>query len=284
LSLAVGATLVAVMLGLGLGVALRDVAGVWRHPGRLARVLFGVIVLMPLATIAVIHAFGLPRETAVGFFLMAVAPGAPLSLKRSLSAGGDRAFAPALQISAVTVAVVSLPLWVTLLDRLYSTAADVEALEVVRQVLVAQLVPLGIGIAMRRARPDLADRIRRPVERIGTVLLVATVALILVDAWDVAIDVGVRGVAAITTLTVAGLGIGHLLGGPEPSARTAAAMTTAARNPGLALLVATLNDAAPGVGKAIMAYLLVSIVVLMPYTRWRRRPAPGAPSLASTAE
>lgn len=68
--------------------------------------------------------------------------------------------------------------------------------------------------------------------------------------------------------------VGHLLGGPDPATRTAVAISSAARNPGLALLVATLNAAPPEVTATILAYLIVSALTLIPYVAWRRRGAP----------
>jgi BASS family bile acid:Na+ symporter len=78
-------------------------------------------------------------------------------------------------------------------------------------------------------------------------------------------------VAAIALTTGAALAAGHLLGGPEPATRTAVAITSAARNPGLALLVATLNAAAPAIQATILAYLVVSVFAIVPYVVWRRR-------------
>jgi len=43
------------------------------------------------------------------------------------------------------------------------------------------------------------------------------------------------------------------------------------RNPGLALLLASANDAAPGVIAMIIAYLLASAVVVMGYIAMQRR-------------
>jgi hypothetical protein len=49
------------------------------------------------------------------------------------------------------------------------------------------------------------------------------------------------------------------------------AITSAARNPGLALLVATVNAALPTVNAAILAYLVVSVLAIVPYVAWRSR-------------
>ena len=45
----------------------------------------------------------------------------------------------------------------------------------------------------------------------------------------------------------------------------------AARNPGLAMVVATVNHAAPLVIAAILAYLLIAALTMLPYILWRRR-------------
>jgi hypothetical protein len=63
-------------------------------------------------------------------------------------------------------------------------------------------------------------------------------------------------VAAATT--------GHALGGPDPGTRTAVAVCAAARNPGLALLVALLNAAPTGVVATVFAYLVISALTLIP--------------------
>jgi BASS family bile acid:Na+ symporter len=67
------------------------------------------------------------------------------------------------------------------------------------------------------------------------------------------------------------LGVGHLLGTPEPSTRPAMAFCCAMRNPGLALIVATANGAGPGVTAMIFAYLVGSALVVLAYFAWYRR-------------
>jgi len=89
--------------------------------------------------------------------------------------------------------------------------------------------------------------------------------------WQVTMDAGVRVWPAIVLMTVAALAIGHLLGGPDPATRTAVAISSALRNPGLALLVATLNAAPPTITGVVLAYVLVSALLIVPYIAWRRR-------------
>ena len=92
---------------------------------------------------------------------------------------------------------------------------------------------------------------------------------VTVDPLHLVIGVGF-GCAGIMTLTLLALDLGHSLGGPAAATRTLLASVSAGRNPGLALLVAVFNGAAPGVIATILAYLFVSALTAIPYLIWRR--------------
>jgi BASS family bile acid:Na+ symporter len=237
----------------------------------MVRGLFSVLIAVPALALAVTRLLELPRLAAIGVVLMSIAPGAPVALRRSLGAGGHRAFAPSLQISVALLAVVSMPLSIAALNHVYAGQASVAPWDVARQVFVAQLLPLGLGMALRQVAAALAARLEPRLARIGNALLVATVVLVLINGWEGTITAGFRVMAAVALITGAALAVGHLLGGPEPATRTAVAITSAARNPGLALLVAAVNAAPPGVNAAILAYLVVSVLVVVPYVAWCRR-------------
>jgi hypothetical protein len=58
------------------------------------------------------------------------------------------------------------------------------------------------------------------------------------------------------------------------------AISSAARNPGLALLVATLNAAPNEITATVLAYLVVSVFTIVPYVVWRRRADHRTPNVA----
>ena len=84
---------------------------------------------------------------------------------------------------------------------------------------------------------------------------------------------GFRLVAAVAAVTALALAAGHAMGGPETGTRTAVAICSAARNPGLALVVATRNSLPPAVVATVLAYLVISALVVLGYVLWRRRSA-----------
>jgi len=272
------ATLFVIMFDLGLAIVPGEFRWVFERPGLLSRALFSVLVAMPAIAWLVARLLDLPRAAEVGIMLMAVAPGAPVALRRSLAAGGHRSFAPALQIAVAALAVASMPLWIAAFNEYYGGSATSDPWQLARQVFIAQLLPLSLGMAMRRVAAARAAWLEPRLRRAGGVLLVILLVLALVNMWHVVVSAGLRVSLAIVLATALALLVGHLLGGPDPATRTATAISTAARNPGLALLVATLNAASPAIIAAILAYFVIAALTLSPYLAWRRRAVAPAPS------
>ena len=71
-------------------------------------------------------------------------------------------------------------------------------------------------------------------------------------------------------LVAMALAIGHALGGPAPDDRTALAMACASRHLGIAVLVAA-SLPGPRTTVVIVAYVLASAAVTLPYLKWRRK-------------
>lgn len=69
---------------------------------------------------------------------------------------------------------------------------------------------------------------------------------------------------------VIALAIGHGVGGPDPDDRTALAVACATRHLGIAVLVAT-SFPGPRVVVLISAYIVISVLVSVPYLAWRKR-------------
>jgi BASS family bile acid:Na+ symporter len=270
LSIVAVATLFTIMFDLGLSIVPMEFRWVVQRPGQIARALFAVIVAVPAIAWIVARAVDLPRAAEIGILLMAIAPGAPVALRRSLGAGGHRSFAPALQIAVAILAIASMPVSIAALSEYYAGDATIDPRHLARQVLVAQLLPLGLGMLAMRLLPAVA-RIEPWLRKAGTLLLVLLAVLALATVWETVIGAGWRVAVTIALITALAIAVGHALGGPEPETRTATAISSAARNTGLALLVASLNNASPAIIATVLAYFVISALTLVPYVYWRRR-------------
>jgi len=78
---------------------------------------------------------------------------------------------------------------------------------------------------------------------------------------------------AIVVIVGFGMLVGHLLGGPDPGNRGALATATASRHPGIALLLAVgvFPENEQAILGTVLLYLLVNIVLTVPYQRWRKK-------------
>jgi BASS family bile acid:Na+ symporter len=83
--------------------------------------------------------------------------------------------------------------------------------------------------------------------------------------------IGDGTVLALTIFTLAGLAIGHILGGPETPHSVVVALSTACRHPAIALTVAASNFPEYQFGPIILLYLIVNALAAIPYLKWQQQ-------------
>ena len=269
----IAAAIFTVMLSLGLMVGREQVAAVRERPLALAAALFAVLVPVPAAAVLLVKLAGLKGVAAAGILLMAISPGAPIALRRAIEAGGSRAFAPALHVVVVALAIVSVPASVAILDAIYQKNFAVSPVDVGRQVFFAQLLPLAIGAAIRAWRPALAVRLEPRLARLSGALLLALAVALLIVLWPLMAQVGWAPFMAGIGLTVCALAVGAAVVVRDVQARPAVAVATAMRNPGLALLIAAVNKMPAGVVAAVFGYALGLALVVALFVVWQGRRA-----------
>lgn len=260
-----------VMFTLGLMLGREQFAAALQRRVVLAAVVFAVIVPVPALAVLVLKLFGLTGPVAVGIVLMAISPGAPVALRRALDAGGDRAFAPALHLAIVMLAVVTVPVTVAILDWIFAASFTVTPWHIGRQVFFAQLLPMALGAGLRAVRPGLAARVEAPLARVGNLLLVLLGVMVLVDLPPIVRAVGWTPMVAGVGITVCALALGAAFAWRDVAVRPAAAIAAAMRNPGLALVIATVNRAPPDVTAAVIGYAVGLGITIVAYLQWRKR-------------
>jgi BASS family bile acid:Na+ symporter len=228
-------------------------------------------VPVPALSVLAVKVFGIKGAVAAGIVLMAVSPGAPVALRRALDAGGDRGFAPALHLAVVALAVVTVPLSVAFLDWIFAKDFVVTPLHIAKQVFLAQLLPMAIGASLRALMPALAVRIEQRLVRIGNVLLAVLGLMVLVDLPAILAAVGYVPIVAGIGMTLCALATGAAFAWRDPAVRPAAAIAAAMRNPGLALVIATVNRTPPDVTAAVIGYAIGLGLTVVAFLQWRKR-------------
>jgi BASS family bile acid:Na+ symporter len=134
--------------------------------------------------------------------------------------------------------------------------------KIVITLLLTQLLPLGVGLALRHARPELAESLEKPAKRLSTFLNLAVFSVILVVQFHLLESIKAFGYAAMLALVIATFAIGWLLGGPRSEERAAMGFSTAVRNVGVSLVIATASFPGTPAVTAALAYALFQTIVL----------------------
>jgi len=275
--LALKVSIFSIVFGFGLKATLDDLSYVVRRPGLLLRSLLAVFVIMPVVAVMLAQLFNFAQTIRVVLVALAVSPLPPILPKKESKAGGYTPFGLGLMAVFALLAIVAVPASVELLGLFLGRQLEPAWPTIARAVLMSTLLPLAAGMIVRAALPTFADRLEKVATLLGKVLLplgaLALVAGALPEMWAL---IGNGNVLAIVIFTVAGLVIGHVLGGPNPDHSVVLALSTACRHPAIALSLAAANFPDQRFGATILLYLLVSGVVGIPYLAWHERQTAGA--------
>ncbi|MGH1412977.1 MAG: bile acid:sodium symporter family protein [Pelagimonas sp.] len=173
-----------VMLGLGLELSVQDFARVTKHKGAVVLALVLQIILLPIACLAIVYAFGLPAAFAVGMMILAASPGGVTANLFSHLYGGKVAMNISLTAINTVLAIITLPVISNIAIAIFSPeGADGAVVPLqfgkVAQVVAVVLVPVSIGMTFRRFAPAFAARAQKPF-KIFSALVLAGFALIAI--------------------------------------------------------------------------------------------------------
>jgi BASS family bile acid:Na+ symporter len=173
--------------------------------------------------------------------------------------------------SSAVVAPIMLPV---LLKRLPGDALPaVNASKIAVTLLVTQLLPLCVGIALRHGRPLLADRLQKPADILSKVLNLAVVFVILSAQYRSLGQFTLRALAGMLALLVASFAAGYMLSTRDGATRRAMTLTASLRNVGVGLVIATASFAGTPAVTAVVLYGLVEVVGSLLLAIWWGRSA-----------
>ena len=275
------ASLGIIMLGLGMTLHPADFRRILSQP---KAVLIGLGVQMLLLTAI---CFGLclllqlPPELAVGMMLLAAAPGGASANIYSHLAGGDVALNITLTAVNSLLCLLSLPLIVGF-SLAYFMAADQAVpppFAKIIEVGVIILLPVAIGMGIRRTWPQWSDRVEKPLRVFSVLLLALLVALTMIQQWQLLAEYAAIIGLACVLFNVLSLLIGYAvplaLKLPRRQA-IAIAMEIGIHNGTLALFIAftVLENSVMAVPAAF--YSISMFITAGLFAAWLNRPAKAA--------
>lgn len=242
-------------------------SGDWRLT---AKAVWGNYVCVPAAAVGLLWLFRTPPETAAGFLILAVCPGAPFGPPITAIAKGNVTTAVALMVLLAGSSALLAPLLLGILLPLMAgnQRLTVDPLDMVGTLLLTQLLPLCLGMSIRGVRPNMAERLINPANVASKILGLLACGLIIGTQYRLLAEIRLRGALGMLLLLVASFGTGWVLGGPAAENRKALTLTTSLRNVGVGLVIATGNFAGTSAVVAVVAYGLFEIIGSLLLALW----------------
>jgi BASS family bile acid:Na+ symporter len=268
--------LVEMMMAIGLGVRIAELIGVARNWPLVIRAGLANYICVPSLTVGLIILFH-PADPMVpaGFLILAVCPGAPFGPPCTKIARGDVAAAVGLMVILAATSAIAAPVLLHFLLPLMSESEtlQVDAIKIVRTLLMTQLVPLCVGVGVRQWWPGMAEKLQKPANLLSAVLGLLIIGVILFAYFHLLAEIRLRGYVGMCALLIASWAAGWLLGGPGRDMRKSMALTTSLRNVGVGLVIATGNFAVTAAVTATLAYGILEIVGSLLLALWWGRQA-----------
>ena len=284
LSVGLPIALAIIMFGLGLTLTPADFLRIVRTPRAVFVALTLQVIVLPLIAFALVVAADVDPLIAVGVMLLAASPGGTTANLFSHLFHGDVALNVTLTAVNSVLAAVSIPL-ITNAAIGYFDAGDTLGLQFskVVQVIAIVLVPVGIGMLVRRRSETFAARADRPVRIFSIIVLIMVSAGAILGEREHIADY-LREIGVVVTLfCCASLTLGYLgarvfrLSQPQA---VATSMEVGIHNTTVALTIAlsVLDNTAvaiPAAVYSIVMYVLATLFgLLITRSRFARHAAP----------
>ncbi|WP_067983219.1 bile acid:sodium symporter family protein [Nocardia caishijiensis] len=279
LSTALPPALAVIMFGLGLSLTGADFTRVARAPKAVAVALVCQVIVLPAVAFGLVMLFDLEPLLAVGMMLLAASPGGATANLFSHLFRGDVALNVTLTAVNSMLCVVTVPVVTNLAVHQFA-ANETGQLGLqfgkTLQVIAIVLIPVLIGMQVRRRAPGFADRMDLPV-RIASILILAVIVVVTMIADRAAIGGYFLDVGAITiAFCVISLTTGYLVplafGVSAPQA-IASSMEVGVHNSAIAITLAitVLDSARIAVPAAVYAVLMTPLATLFGVIISRRK-------------
>jgi BASS family bile acid:Na+ symporter len=213
-------------------------------------------------------------DIKIGIILMAAAPIAPMAPVPFVEkAKGDVVYSVGLMVIVAVLSIALTPLILSLSIPESVGGVTLNPLSIVKTLLMVQLIPITIGMIMRKVRPSWADKLVKIVPRIGQIGLLIGVGLLLAKQASQIISIDISAYLIMILLAVIFLFVGDwILIGETADKRRSLAVSTAIRNVPLAFLIATENFPDSISGAVVLVFSVFTMVLSVVYGKFMSNP------------
>jgi bile acid:Na+ symporter, BASS family len=202
-----------IMLGMGLSLTIKDFRNIFVYPKAMVLGLTNQLILLPLLGFAIAQLFGLTGALAVGVMILAACPGGATSNLITHLAKGDIALSISLTAVSSFVTILTIPLIINFAIYYFGEEGSVilPVFETIIQIMGVTVVPVSVGMFLRKRFPKLALKSDKPVRIASAVLFSAVLLAAILKERDSIVEFFILTGPAMLSLNLLTLVIGFLL-------------------------------------------------------------------------
>jgi BASS family bile acid:Na+ symporter len=234
-----------IMLGLGLGLSLKDFTRILRTPKDFFVGFFSQLLILPIIALCVALILDLPTPIAIGLMIIAAAPGGVTSNVLTKFANGDVALSISLTAVTSLLSIISVPFIVINSANFFgvSITADISMTGIAMKMALVVTVPVIIGMIIRGLAENFISSKINIINKMTGWLFIIVFAAIWIEEKDNIFDYLAQAGLAVLILNVVMMILGFFIAKKFVSGaaqQKCIALECGLQNGTLAVFVATL--------------------------------------------
>jgi|SRR5690554_4997015 len=207
-------SLAIIMLGMGMTLVPADFTRIIKYPKAILIGLTNQLIFLPIIGFSLAIAFNLNPVMAVGLMILASCPGGPTSNLITQVCRGNIALSVTLTAVASIVSVLTIPFILSYVLVYFGSSTDVTIklpiIDTIIQIMGITVIPISIGMLIRKHKASFAIRMERPMRTASTVIFILVFIAILAANADKLVD-GMKAAGLVTlVLNITTMAIGYL--------------------------------------------------------------------------
>ncbi|EAZ80404.1 bile acid:sodium symporter family protein [Algoriphagus machipongonensis] len=207
-------SLAIIMLGMGMTLVPSDFTRILKNPKSILIGLTNQLIFLPIIGFLLALAFNLNPVMAVGLMILATCPGGATSNLITQVCKGNIALSVTLTATASVLCVVTIPFILSYVLEYFgtdtNTTIELPIVDTILQILVITIIPISIGMLIRKFKSNFAIRMEKPM-RIASTVIFILVFLAVVAANFNMIGPAMKEVGLATLLlNILTMGMGYL--------------------------------------------------------------------------
>ena len=189
-----------IMLGLGLGLSIKDFTRILRSPRDFIVGLFSQLILLPIVALIIALSFDLPSAIAVGLMIIAAAPGCVTSNVLTQFANGDVALSISLTAVTSLICIISIPIIVINSANILGVtiAKEISVIGIALKMALVVTVPVIIGMIIRGYAENFISSRTNAINKItGWLFVIVFIAIWIEEKNNIFIYLAQAGLAAL---------------------------------------------------------------------------------------